>query len=191
MKQSITRWVWIGAVAWVSPLGAHHSESMFEPLPQWINGRIVEFARINPHSVITLEETTASGASRRWAIEGPDPARLDRRGLGPDFLVAGDEVSFCTFPLKQEFASRNAQAPPFVHGKVIIMPDGTMEIWGSYGMLTNCVGPENQIQRWVDFVNSNALAWTAWCRRFSNLPPRADSHDLVAEISRLMTNRCD
>ena len=55
---------------------------MFEVLsPVWLEGTVLRFDRIFPHSIITMEERTKDGQIRRWAVEGPDPGRLGRQGI--------------------------------------------------------------------------------------------------------------
>ena len=79
----------------VTAIHAHHSSGMFELTNAiWMQGTIVRFDRINPHSIITLEEKTRDGQVRRWAIEGPDAGQLNRRGVALDFLKAGSDLRF-------------------------------------------------------------------------------------------------
>jgi len=54
---------------------------MFEDTPIWVDAVVVRFDRINPHSIAMLEERTKDGQVRRWAVEGPDPGQMDRRGI--------------------------------------------------------------------------------------------------------------
>jgi hypothetical protein len=191
MKKWMTAWAAFVALTWAGSLGAHHSARMFEPFPHWVTGSFVDFARINPHSIVTLEETTAHGQIRRWAVEGASIPQLERRGIGPDFLNTGDVIAFCAFPMKEEFSSPSPGAPPFVHGQVVVMADGKMQIWGPYGAIRNCVRPDDQSQVWVDFLNSNDLAWTAWCVRFANAPTREDSKAVIDEVNSLMAKSCE
>jgi hypothetical protein len=75
------------SVAPVTVVQAHHSSGMFELTnSSWVQGTIVRFDRINPHSIVTLEEKTRDGQVRRWAVEGPDAGQLQRRGVALDFL---------------------------------------------------------------------------------------------------------
>lgn len=178
-------------VTLASSIGAHHSESMFEPLPLWLQGKVIEFSRINPHSIVTLEETTADGESRRWAVEGPSISRLDGRGIGQDSLNAGDVIAFCAFPMKEGLSSRTPGAPPYVHGHLVVMPDGNMDMWGTYGVLRNCVRPADQSQVWVDFLTSNEVARAEWCWKSASIPTREKSIALVDEINRLIGDPCE
>jgi hypothetical protein len=179
------------AVTLVSSIGAHHSESMFEPLPVWVKAKVIEFSRINPHSIVTLEETTADTQIRRWAVEGSSISQLDQRGIGQDYLNVGDVIEFCAFPMKEGLSSRHPGAPPYVHGHVVVTPDGNMQMWGTYGVLRNCVRPDDQSQVWVDFLNSNDMAWAEWCWKAAEIPTREESIALVDEINRLIGDPCE
>src|SRR5690242_14482466 len=51
---------------------AHHSLALFDvTAPLWIKGAVVRFERVNPHSLIFLDEKMPDGKTRRWAINGP------------------------------------------------------------------------------------------------------------------------
>lgn len=181
----------VALVVSAGALHAHHSESMFEPEPVWLKGRFVDFARINPHSIVTLEETTADGTISRWAVEGADVPRLERQGIGPDFLSAGDVIEFCAFPIKAQFSSADTNSPPVFHGQIVVMPDRQMRLWGPYGRLKACVRPDDQPEIWVNFLHSNERAGSAWCRRFFNLPALEGPLALIDEITSRSDYSCD
>src|SRR5690606_20450727 len=92
--------LWTGALAvplCVSAARAHHSGSMYEATAIWIEGTVVRYAGVNPHSITILEERGADGQVLRWAVEGPPgQAELDRR----DVPQVGDVLRFCAFPYK-------------------------------------------------------------------------------------------
>jgi hypothetical protein len=191
----------IATLAYVGPVQAHHSARMFEfTTPIWVEGTFVEFARINPHSVVTVEETTEDKQVRRWAVEGPDLFGLERRHIGPDFFKAGDVVRFCAFPLKPEFAARRVNAgsdgftPPFVHGHVLMMPDGQASMWGSYGALSECIRSTGDDERatWLDTLNSNPRIREVWCeQRKRTMQQTQPWKSLVDEINGLMEKPCE
>jgi hypothetical protein len=164
---------------------------MFEPSPLWVKGKVIEFARINPHSIVTLEETTADGQIRRRVVEGPSISQLAGRDIDQDFYNAGDVIEFCAFPMKEALSSRPPGAPPYVHGHMVVMPDGKMQMWGTYGVLRNCVRPDDQSQVWVDFLKSNDVAWTEWCWKSVEIPTREESIALVDEINLQIGNPCE
>ena len=56
---------------------AHHSLASFDvSAPLWVKGTVVRFERVNPHSVIFLDEKRADGQVRRWAVDGPSTTQL-------------------------------------------------------------------------------------------------------------------
>lgn len=178
------------ALTWANSIGAHHSESMFAPTPMWVHGKVVEFARTNPHVVVTLEEVTPEGQIRRWDVEGPTVSQLNGKGVSPDFLVAGDQIEFCAFPRRQRSTYRPPGAPPFVHGQVLVAPDGNMMLWGTYGKLTNCVRPDDESQVWVNFLSAEDPAYAEWCWKSARIPTREESRDLVDEIDNIIGDPC-
>ena len=186
---------------------AHHSISMFDiSVPFWVQGTVVSYAPIAPHAIIALEESTVDGQVQQWTIEGPFPGRLNRilsaNGLSTaeGFIKAGDVIEVCGFALKQEVSARrlypDTDLPTnrFVHGQVIVMPDGHMQSCGPYGKLENCVRPNDRTEQWVDFLNADPLARNLWCgglnayhKQFATVPPEA----LVDEVTHLLDAPCD
>ena len=65
---------WIGV--------ADHSLAKWDDTTQAVRvkGTVVEFHRINPHSVILLEQKTTDGLIRRWGLlQGPSGLQLNRK----------------------------------------------------------------------------------------------------------------
>jgi len=122
---------------------AHHSLANYDTTQAVrVKGTIVEFHRINPHSVIFLEQKTTDGSIRRWAVEGPSVYQLDRRGFPKDGLKAGDVVEVCGYVPKEtimwQIASPEAGAVSLagrlINGETMVMPDGHEQSWGDYGV---------------------------------------------------------
>ena len=192
----------IAVLACVGSLRAHHSVRMIEVSTSiWVKGTVVRYEPISPHTMFELEETRADGQVQRWTIEGPFPGRLSRilsvNGLGADeaFLKAGDVIEVCGFfPKRSESTSPTADRSSlrYVHGHVLVMPDGRMESWGPYGKLDNCVRPNDQARTWVDFLNADPLAQEFWCniRGFVGVASTAPK-GVVDEINGLLTGSCD
>jgi len=160
----------------------------------WVKGTVVRYEAINPHTMIELEETRADGQVQRWTIEGPFPGRLQRilrlNGMAPDedFVKAGDVIEVCGFRPKRRAPYPDDLSLFFVHGHVLVMPDGRMESWGPYGKLDNCVRPNDQPQAWLDFLNADPLAREFWCnsRAFVQVASTAPE-GFVDEINRQLT----
>jgi hypothetical protein len=147
---------------------AHHSLAPFDvSAPLWIKGTVVRFERVNPHSLIFMDEKLPNGQVRRWAVDGPSVVQLERKGLDQRFLEAGELIEVCGFALKDAAASPRTfpktddasatpsddasatPSPPSIagqvlNGTVLITPDGIKRVWSDYGQLQKCVSPENQ-----------------------------------------------
>ena len=187
------------ALVCASALQAHHSASMFEDTPIWVDAVVVRFDRINPHSITMLEERTRDGQVRRWAVEGPDPGQMDRRGIARDILKAGDVVRFCGFPPRDESrflrTSQGTDGEPrrFLHGHVLVK-NGQKSMWGSYGTLGRCIMSSGEPrQAWVDFLNSDARVQGTWCAQRVRPAVREDasSRAFVEEMTRLLSRPCE
>jgi hypothetical protein len=142
-----------------SSSSAHHSLAAFDvSTPLWIKGAVVRFERVNPHSLIFMDETMPDGQVRRWAVDGPSTVQLERKGLDQEFLKAGDVIEFCGFALKDGIAGQRTFSKPVdatapsgptltgqvMNGTVLITSDGKKRVWSDYGQLARCVSPENQ-----------------------------------------------
>jgi uncharacterized protein DUF6152 len=137
---------------------AHHSLASFDvSAPLWIKGTVVRFDRVNPHSLIFMDEKTPDGKVRRWAVDGPSTVQLERKGLDQDFLKAGEVLEVCGFALKDGVASQRTLpkadgASPsgpsltglVINGTVLVTPDGKKRVWSDYGQLQKCISPEDQ-----------------------------------------------
>jgi hypothetical protein len=142
---------------------AHHSAGMFDFLtPIWVKGTVVSYERVNPHSVMTLEETSADGLTIEWTVEGPSVFQLDR-GIKLD-LHAGDVVEVCGFALKQEFSSRRPES--FIHGHLLVMPNDEKRRWGPYGVPVECISrlEDEQVESWIAVLNTER-----WCSQPANM----------------------
>ena len=139
---------------------AHHSLASFDvSAPLWIKGTVVRFERVNPHSLIFMDEKMPDGQVRRWAVDGPSTPQLERKGVDQDFLKADDVIEVCGFALRDGVASQRtfpkvedagaASSGPsltgqVLNGTVLIMPDGKKRVWSDYGQLQKCVSLEDQ-----------------------------------------------
>lgn len=198
MRISMCGIVLAAVMAWGGQATAHHSSSMFDVTPVWVDGAVVRFDRINPHTLITLEERDRNGQVQRWAVEGPAPVQLERRGVEPGFLKTGDVVRFCAFALKEEFVtprlSRGADGVPqrFVHGHVLVR-NGQTSMWGSYGKLGECIRTSDEPrQSWVDFLNADPRIGEIWCTQRRNSKQATPAmRAFVEEIHTLLRTPCE
>lgn len=126
---------------------AHHSLASFDvSTPLWIKGTVVRFDRVNPHSVIVVDEKLPDGQLRRWAVDGPSTVQLERKGLAQEFLTTGEVIEFCGFALKAGVASQPPPSTPgeVMNGILLVTSDGKKRVWSDYGQLQKCVSPEEQ-----------------------------------------------
>jgi hypothetical protein len=183
---------------------AHHSQSMFVETPVWVTGTIVRYRPVDPHAMIELEQPRAGSPAIKWIVEGPRMGRLERilqnRGGIPadQVLKIGDRISVCGFPLKKDFASESRYADwpaaqgRFVHGQVVVMPDGQMQSWGPYGSIDNCVRTTDTAKTWISFLNRDSLARGQWCsaRSYTGLAHHTP-RSFMDEVNRGLAVPCD
>ncbi len=177
------------AVAVALPAFAHHSISMIEiSTPIWVRGTVAEFRAINPHVLFTMEGIGPDGQTQRWTIEGPNLARLARMHADETFLKPGDAVEVCGFALKKSVLSTQKN---FVHGHMLVMPDGHRRLFGPYGKLDNCFLPGDATAPWVAFLSTDPLGLQAWCGglTYTRVPTVAPP-EWVAGINRELKEPC-
>lgn len=158
MKKVMATWTTaIVVFAWTGPLAAHHSLAQFDTTtPVRVTGTVVRLERINPHSLIFLDETMEDGQIQRWAVDGPGLTMLARMGVDADFLKAGDVIEVCGFVTKEGVSSRRTIPKPasvssnpsttsltgrVISGHLLVMPDGKRRFWSDYGVLDKCLKP--------------------------------------------------
>lgn len=158
-RRFAARSVALSAAACAGMALAHHSISVVEiGEPVWVKGTVVEFHARDPHVMVKLAVKGQGGQLAQWDIEGPNMMRLARMGADRDFLKPGDVIEVCGFHLKQPW-----RKPDFIHGEVLMMPDGHMRHFGPYGKLSNCIRPGDAVRNWARFLREDALAMPAWC----------------------------
>ena len=154
------------------PVDAHHTGSMYATAPVWAQGSVVGFQRIDPHTIITLEERTEDGQLRRWVVEGPGRSQLNRLGLDRDVPPIGDVIAFCAFPYNDSFSDRfpsqDSDGAPSrrVAGHVMVKADGQRRLWEPHGIISQCIlSTPDQRPAWLEFLNSNPRAREALCEQ--------------------------
>ena len=130
-------------------LQAHHSNSMFDPNKfLWVKGTVVRYQHMNPHAMITLEERKVDGKIQQWIVEGPRLGRIELLGVDEHFIKLGEVIDVCGFFFKDEAIGRRLSPDPdsaaihFIHGQVLVKPDGQKWLWGPYGQLDKCISPD-------------------------------------------------
>lgn len=103
------------------PLAAHHSFSaeFDDKQPVTIDGTVVKFDFMNPHSWITVDVKDASGKVVRWAVETGSTNALFRRGWRKDSLRAGDHVTIEAYRAKDGSNTANANSVKLPDGRLV------------------------------------------------------------------------
>jgi hypothetical protein len=102
----------------VLPVSAHHSfaAEFDDKKPVKLEGTVVKFEFMNPHSWIHLDVEGPDGAVVRWAVETGSTNSLFRRGWRKDSLRAGDRITVDAYQAKDGSNTANAST--------VRLPDG-------------------------------------------------------------------
>ena len=121
---------------------AHHSDRMIAgTFPVWIKGTVQSYERVHPHAMIALEVIAEDGERETWSVEGPNPGRIQRLGLDHEIVQPGDVIEVCGF-YPQRSNPVPGPAPNYIHGKIVVTPDGQRWAWGAYGRLKFCISED-------------------------------------------------
>jgi hypothetical protein len=150
-KMTMSVWAATLVIVLASSLLAHHALAQFDTTtPITVRGTVVLFQRVNPHSLLVLDEKRETGQIRRWIVEGPNALQLTRKSIDKDALKVGDIVEVCGYVIKPGFDSQRTifSEPPDLHlktpaevsvtgqnmdGELLVMPDGQKRVWSDYG----------------------------------------------------------
>jgi Family of unknown function (DUF6152) len=126
------RFILVASAAVIATVGAatasaHHSfaAEFDRNKAVHLEGTVVEFQWVNPHSWLIVDVEQDDGSTVQWAVEGGAPSALLRRGWTRDTLPAGTRVIVDGFQAKD--------GKPRANANNISFPDGTSLHFGSTG----------------------------------------------------------
>jgi hypothetical protein len=79
---------------------AHHSTAIYDKSWRSLEGSVVEYKYVNPHTIIVLKARESDGQTTIWRLEGLAPAMLVREQWSRDTLRPGDELKLWIMPLR-------------------------------------------------------------------------------------------
>ena len=100
------------------------------------HGVVTSVEMVNPHSFIFIE-TRTNDVVERWALEGPGPLQVKRRGLDPAFIKVGDELGACGYltkagvpaTMREPASSKPAR---ILQAAVLDRPGAEKLVWNNY-----------------------------------------------------------
>ena len=103
------------------PLAAHHSfaAEFDDKRPVKLDGTVVKFDFMNPHSWISMEVKNSDGTVVRWSVETGSTNALFRRGWRKESLRAGDHITIDAFRAKDGSNTANASTVKLPDGRQV------------------------------------------------------------------------
>ena len=105
-------------LSWSSAF-AHHSFSAEFDASKVVHleGTVVKFAWVNPHSWIYMDVMKADGSVEHWKIEGGAPSLLLRRGWNKDSVQPGVKIVVNAFEARDGALRGSARDVTFPDGR--------------------------------------------------------------------------
>jgi hypothetical protein len=123
----VKTWILVGGISAALlatlPAAAHHSQAAFYDSTKKVEvtGTVAQFIFKNPHAVIVVDGTDASGQKAQWQVEMGSTTLMTRQGWTPESIKPGDGIAVVGQPSKAEGTHgiccaqiRRADGSPFV-----------------------------------------------------------------------------
>ena len=105
----------VGAVAFSSPLFAHHGAASFDSgKTVTVKGTVTEYVWSNPHVLVKVDAKDDNGNVAQWVLEAWNPVTQSSRGWTKNTFKPGDELSVDIWPAK------NNQPIGEIRGRIVI-----------------------------------------------------------------------
>jgi uncharacterized protein DUF6152 len=105
-----------------------------------VKGVVTKFEWVNPHSYIVVDMKRPDGKTDQWALEGPAPNQLTRRGYAMTSIKPGDAVEACGYGTRDATPKIDPDSGAARHIMVVellTLADGVAREWSPYGQ-TKC-----------------------------------------------------
>ena len=112
-----------------------------------IKGAVTKFEWVNPHSYIIVDLKSADGKTEQWALEGPAPNQLTRRGYEMTSIKPGDLIEACGYGTRDAAPKIDPSSGVARHVMVVellTLTEGGAREWSPYGQ-TKC--RDSQVSR--------------------------------------------
>ena len=110
-----------GIIGCVQPVAAHHSfaAEFDDKQPVKLDGTVVKFDFMNPHSWIYMDVKNPDGTTVHWSVETGSTNALFRRGWRKESLRAGDHITIDAFRAKDGSNTANASTVKLPDGRQV------------------------------------------------------------------------
>ncbi len=107
-----------GFLALSAPLFAHHGSASFDTgKTVTVTGKVTEYVWTNPHVLVKVDVTDASGTVQHWVVEAWNPVTQASRGWSKDTFKMGDDVAIDVTPAKNNKPIGNIRGKIIINGK--------------------------------------------------------------------------
>ena len=108
----------VGFLAFSVPLFAHHGTASFDTgVTKTVAGKVTEYVWTNPHVLVKVDVTDASGNVQHWVVEAWNPVTQASRGWTKDTFKMGDDVAIDVTPAKNDRPVGNIRGKIMINGK--------------------------------------------------------------------------